>query len=182
MKKVGAAVLSGVILMLFAPSPALAQDDASPVVFGIYYRCSQGQESRADEVFAANLAPVVQPHVDSGDLTGFLWLSHVQGGPWRRLFALLGEDLDTMMDVRDAIERDADADALAELSTVCSSHDDYIWTGLSNSPLNLDQIGSASLSAYHACDMSREARADEIFAEVLAPLYQKHMDMGHLTS
>ena len=32
------------------------------------------------------------------------------------------------------------------------------------------------------CDRSREGRADEIFSEILAPLYQKHMDLGHLSS
>ena len=43
-------------------------------------------------------------------------------------------------------------------------------------------VGTASLSSYHVCDMSREARADEIFTEVVAPLYQKHIDLGHLAS
>ena len=182
MKRIGAAVLCVVILTFLAPFPAVAQDEASAVVFGIYYRCTQGEETRADEVFAASLAPVVQRHVDSGDLTGYLWLSHVQGGTWRRLFAITGEDIPTMMDAREAIENEADANALAELSSVCPSHDDYIWTGVENSPLDPDAVGGATLSAYHSCDMSREERADEIFAELLAPLYQKHMDAGDLAS
>jgi len=181
MKLIGAAILSGVMLVLLAPSPALAQDDASTVVFGIYYRCNQGQEARADEIFAASAAPVIQRYIDSGDLTGSLWLTHVQGGAWRRLWAMIGEDFGTMMDVRAAITGEIDADATAELTSICSSHDDYVWNAVANSPIDPDQIaGPNSYSVYHTCDLSREARADEIFTEILAPLYRKHTDAGDL--
>jgi hypothetical protein len=183
MKEIGAAALCGAMLMLVAPSPALAQaqDDAAPVVFGIYYRCSQGQEARTDEIFAASVAPVAQKYIDSGDITGALWLTHVQGGAWRRLWAVVGTDIPTMMDVRAAITDEIDADAAAELTSICPSHDDYIWTGVANAPIDPDRIsGPATLSAYRTCNVSREARADEIFTSLLAPLYQKHTDMGHL--
>lgn len=87
------------------------------------------------------------------------------------------------MDMRTAIVEElttAHAAEMAEFQTICSSHDDYIWIAIEASPLNVDTVGDATLSAYYSCDMSREARADEIFSELLAPLYQKHMDMGHL--
>jgi hypothetical protein len=177
-----AVVLAGAILMLAAP--AHAQDD-SVVLFSQYYRCTQAQESRADEIIEGVFMPVLQRHVEAGNLTGFGWLAHVQGGPWRRALFSAGSDLATMMEMRaqvvEEISRD-NADALNELGAVCPGHDDYIWTGLSNSPPDPDALGTASLSSYHICKRGDEARADEIFEEVLAPLYQKHMDMGHISS
>jgi len=187
LKKLGFSLIAVVFASLLVPTAALAQDDEAPsIIFGIYYRCSQAMESRADEIYEQVVAPVAQKHVDLGHLTGTLWLQHIQGGPWRRLWAVTGTDLNQMMDMREAIVQELNANNAAEmgeLQAACSSHDDYIWIGVETSP-NTDPTttGSASISAYHSCDMSREARADEIFAEVLAPLYQKHQDMGHLAS
>lgn len=181
MKRIGIAVAGGLLLT----SPAVAQD-ANPIAFAIYYRCSQAQEFRADEVVRGTLAPIVQRHVDAGHLTGWLWLTHSQGGDWRRAFATLGADLGQMMSVRQQIVDEftnQHAAAAADLAAACPGHDDYIWTGVSTSGASTgDTIGSASISAYHACDRSREARADEIFESVLAPLYQKHNDMGHIAT
>ncbi len=151
MKRIGFAIAGGMILLA---STAVAQD-ANPIVFGIYYRCNQAQEAVADEVVQNTLGPIAQKHVDAGDLTGWAWFTHSQGGAWRRIFVTIGTDLGVM---------------------------DYIWTGVSNSTPDPDLIGPATLSAYHSCERSREGRADEIFEEVLAPLYQKHMDLGHVAS
>jgi len=170
---------------LLAPAAAHAQDEEQ-IIFGIYYRCNQSQESRADEIYNEVVAPIVQKHVDLGHLTGTLWLEHSQGGPWRRLWATTGTDLNQMMDMREAIVQELGTDhatEMGELQAACPSHDDYIWVAVETSPAaDASTVGGASISAYHSCDMSREARADEIFSELLAPLYQKHMDMGHLAS
>ena len=105
MKKLSLTVVAIGILSLLAPAVALAQDGGQQIVFGVYYRCGQGQEARADEIHNQIVAPVVQKHVDLGHLTGQLWLVHRQGGPWRRLQATLGNDLDQMMDMRGAIAK-----------------------------------------------------------------------------
>lgn len=184
MRTIIVAFVTGVILISLAPSPAFAQE-SPPVIFGVYYRCNQGQEARADEIVQQMIAPIVQPHIDAGRLTGWLWLSHAQGGAWRRVLVTLGDDIDEMMDVRQQtveLFRTENAEAATELASICPSHDDYIWIGVSNSEPDPDAVGAATLSAYHACDYSREARADEIFQEVLAPLYQKHLEMGHLAT
>ena len=181
MRKIAVAVAGGMMLLA---SQAVAQD-TSTIIFGIYYRCSQGEEARADQIVQNTIGPIVQKHVDAGSLTGWIWFTHVQGGAWRRLFAVIGTDLDSMMDVREQIGDEftsQHADENAELGSVCPGHDDYIWTGVANSNPDPDAVGTATLSAYHVCDRTREGRADEIFEEVLAPLFQKHMDMGHLSS
>jgi hypothetical protein len=168
--------------LLFAA--AASAQEAPALVMGQYMRCSVGQEMRADEIVRAVWAPIVQKHVDAGHLTGWAWLTHVQGGAWRRVFVITGADLDTMMDVSAQMVTEIQgehADAAKELGTICSSHDDYIWTSVANSPANPDATaGPAMLSTYYVCDAAREQRANEIFVQLLAPLYKKHADMGHL--
>lgn len=181
MKRIGVAV--GGAMMLLAS--AAAAQEPNPLIFGIYYRCAQGQEARADEIVNNVLGPIAQKHVDAGHLTGWVWLSHVQGGAWRRIMATTGTDLGLMMDVREQMVEEFTSqhgDAAAELSAACPGHDDYIWTGVATSTPDPTALGQATISTYHACDRSREGRTNEIFEEVLAPLYQKHMDMGHLAS
>ncbi|HXV59516.1 MAG TPA: hypothetical protein VEK15_02395 [Vicinamibacteria bacterium] len=186
MKRLGFVFVAMAIVSLLLPAGAFAQDDANQIIFAIYYRCNQAKEVRADEIYRQIVAPVAQKHVDLGHLTTSLWLSHNQGGPWRRIWAVLGTDMNQMMDVRAAIVEELgskNAAEMNELQEACSSHDDYIWTGIAVSPTtSAGAVGNASISTYHSCDMSREARADEIFSQVLAPLYKKHTDMGHLTS
>lgn len=181
MRGIGVAVASG--LMLFA-SAAVAQETPS-TIFGMYLRCIQGEETRADDVARNVFGPIVQKHVDAGHLTGWVWLAHSQGGAWRRVLALLGPDLDVMMDTREQIVDELTAQHAAaqkELGTVCPDHDDYIWTSVVTSTPDPNALGAATLSTYYACDVSREGRTNQIFEEVLAPLYKKHQDMGHLAS
>lgn len=182
MTKIG---IGGVACWMLLATTAAAQD-GNPVTFGIYYRCNQALEAQADEIVRNTLGPIAQRHVDSGELTTWTWLTHRQGGEWRRLFATIGTDLATQMETRAEIEQeflDGHPDEAATLNAACPSHDDYIWTGVASSgPAGPNVAGPASISTYHACDRSRETRADGIFNEVLAPLYQKHMDMGHIAS
>lgn len=181
MKTVGAAAVAAIMLF---PTSALAQDETS-LIFGIYYRCNQTMETQADEIVNGTLGPIAQKHVDLGHLTGWAWLSHVQGGAWRRVFAMLGTDRDMMFDMRAAIIAEftgQHAEAAEQLSRACPGHDDYIWTNIVSSTLDTDVLGDASMSTYYVCDISKEGRTNEIFEEVIAPLYQKHIDMGHLAS
>jgi len=52
---------------LLAPSLGHAQEEANPAVFGIYYRCDQSQESRADEIVEETIGPVLDRHLEAGD-------------------------------------------------------------------------------------------------------------------
>ena len=180
MKRIGVAVAVGSLIL----APGLSAQDDPMFIFGQYYRCSQALEAQADEVVQEVFGPVIQRHVDAGHLTGWLWLTHVQGGAWRRLMATTGTDMNQMMQVRADIvaEVSENEDAMARLGQACGGHDDYIWVASTTSTTNPDVMGSASVSSYHMCERSREARADEIFDEVFAPVYQKHVDAGHLAS
>ena len=169
MKNTG--ITLGLGLLLLAPG-VRAQDDPT-VLFGIYYRCSQGLEAQADEAVQEAVGPVIQGYVDSGALTNWVWLTHVQGGAWRRALVTIGNDLGRMMQTREEINArlfEEQADAMSAVGSACPGHDDYIWTSVALSTDSAGAAGPASISAYHRCDRSREARADEIFTEVLAPL------------
>jgi len=177
--------ISTTLATLLCAAAAAAQDAPRPtVVMGQYMRCNQGQEARADEIARTVWGPVAQKQVDAGRLTGWMWLTHVQGGAWRRVFVTTGADLDAMMDATaQMVEeiRGKHAAAAAELGTVCPGHDDYIWTSVANSSSNpVTTAGPASIATYYVCDASREQRANEIFVQLMAPLYKKHTDMGHL--
>lgn len=175
--------LSAAVVTLLSAAGVTAQDTPM-IIMGQYMRCGMGQQARADEIALNVWGPVAQKQVDAGNLDDWGYLAHVQGGAWRRIFTLRGTDLAVMMDASAAITEEIGAqhaDVAAEMGTICPSHDDYIWTSVVNSPPNPDPtVGPASMSTYYMCDVTREARANEIFEELMAPLYQKHTDMGHL--
>lgn len=186
MKRIGfmpAIVLAAALVL---PAQRVLAQDAEPVIiFGQYLRCNMTQESRADEIVRDVYGPVIDKHVEAGHLRGWAWFQHVQGGAWRRLLSLVGTDMDAMIDARASIISELGSEhgeAMAELGSICGSHDDYIWSSVVTAPPNPDAVpGTATLSAYHACDASKERRADHIFEQLLAPIYQKHVDMGHLS-
>ena len=181
MKNAAVTLVVGLLLL----APGVSAQDGPTMVFGIYYRCSQGMEAQADQAVQSEIGPVIQGYVDSGALSGWSWLTHVQGGAWRRALITIGNDLGQMMGVQEEINArlfEDHAEAMTEVGTACPGHDDYIWTGIDLSSNAPGTAGPASVSAYHRCERSREGRADEIFSELLAPLYQKHMDLGHLAS
>ena len=45
-----------------------------------------------------------------------------------------------------------------------------------------DARGDAGFSVYMQCDMSREERADELVRETFAPIYNRHVGEGELTT
>lgn len=172
--------------LLFTPN-LLAQDSPS-IAFGIYYRCDQSQAARADEIVEQVFVPVYDEQLAAGHISAYGWAAHVMGGAWRRLSYMIGSDVGVMMDARAAIIEELQTNhqsALRELSSICPSHDDYIWSTVASSQPS-EQLGqdrpTAGLSTYYVCNVAREARADEIVQEVIGPEIQKHVDLGHLSS
>ncbi len=181
MKKLVLLLAAGLLMMV----PDASAQDEPALVFGAYYRCNVAMEARADELMEQIVGPVVQRHVDAGHLTGWSWLTHSMGGAWRRLMVMTGTDMNQMMEMRAQILQEVSAnhaDEMEDFNRACASHDDYIWYGIVNSTNDPDAAGTASVSSYHMCDRAQEARADHIFEQVLAPLYEKHRAAGHIAS
>ncbi len=172
--------------LLFTPS--LSAQDAPSFAFGLYYRCNQAQEARADEIMERVIAPIYDEQLAAGRISAYGWAAHIMGGAWRRLFYMIGSDVGVMMDARAAIIEDLQtnhASAARELNSICPSHDDYIWSTVAASQPS-EQLGqerpSSGMTTYYTCNIAREDRADEIVQEVLGPEIQKHVDLGHLNS
>lgn len=164
---------------ILAGSAATAQEPQS--IFATYYRCDPAREADLDPVIAAARAELLEPLVEAGRISAFAWRTHVAGTSWRRLATFNAPDRTAVLEARaDILERaQAVGGAFAMLNDVCSSHDDYIWNRIaaSDGPPNPDAV---LLSTYYTCDQAREARADEIYTEVIGPAIEAHVDMGHL--
>jgi hypothetical protein len=183
-KRIAAVLFVGTVLL----TPNLWAQDSPSIAFGLYYRCDQALESRADEIVEQVFVPIYDKQLAAGNISAYGWAAHVMGGAWRRLSYMIGTDMGAMMDARAAIIEDLQtnhASALGELTGICPSHDDYIWTTVASSQPTA-QLGQdrpdAGMTTYYACNAARETRADEIVQQVIGPEIQRHIDMGHLNS
>ncbi len=171
---------------LLAPRTASSQQEPTPMVHVIYYRCDQSKESRADEIVRQTLAPIFDVHMQSGHISAWGWLSHRAGGNWRRVLYWIAPGRDALLDATDRITEDLNRDhaaAALELASVCPSHDDYIWRSVAGSEGPVD-VGLdrpvASLSTYYECDATGEARADTLVMEAFAPIFARHVEADHI--
>jgi hypothetical protein len=101
------------------------------VGFSIYMDCDMNREERADELMRETLGPIYDAHVESGSLTGWNWLTHSVGGPYRRLLSMTGESHNAMMRARDALIEDFRTGraerAYEQFNEICPDHQDYMW-------------------------------------------------------
>ena len=98
--------------------------------FSVYYVCDESKESRADELMTGTMAAVYDKQVEAGNLTAWGWWQHWIGGKYRRLATISAADTATLVKARDAIIADLienHSEAMDEFSSICSSHQDYIW-------------------------------------------------------
>jgi len=180
------AVWAGVLAGLLMATVVSAQETTA-YVFGTYYRCSEATEARADAIYKETVAPAVAKQVQAGHFTTAGWARHWMGGEWRRLEYFTGSNLDAMVDARDAyIEELMSQHAAAneEFSTICSSHDDYVWrvAASSQAPDTAGRSRAAvGVSTYFQCD-SREDEADAIVKTAFAPVLNQHMKDGKIAN
>ena len=177
----------GVVSLIAVSAPMVPAQEARPVLFGAYYRCNEAMEPRADEIYKTVLAPVLEKQKQAGLLSSHGWARHWAGGEWRRLGYMVGTDLDSVVDARNAYFEEvssAHAKELAEFNGICSSHDDYIWQSVASSQAP-DAVGAerapVGMTTYFECD-SREAEADAIFEAVYAPALNKHVEEKQISS
>ena len=179
-------VLAAALCAVLLPGTAVAQDDEpDPATFAAYFHCNESTESRADEIIEVSMAPILDRHMDAGAISGWGWYSHHTGGHWRRLLYMIGADVRSVVRARDAIIDDllAEAmDATEEFTAICPSHDDYVWEITAGSDTGDASLGTVAMSTYMVCDFNEEDRADRIVENVLADIYNKHVEEGTITS
>lgn len=183
------AFLLGIGLTAIATA-SFAQDDEAPEMFtyASYFSCPGGPLARADELIAED-AERMDALVEDGTINRWGWLAHHTGGSWQRIFYHQAGSLDALLDGSNAIQNPPDDDDEADddeadegltFTQICNSHDDYIWQ-VEDGTAGKER-GKAGFSVYHVCDINREERADEIVAEHLAPVLNKMVEEGALTS
>lgn len=176
-------------LLLVMPAILQAQDDSPPsaFVYATYFVCSPDGESRADEIINTSFKPHYDAAVEQGDIMTWSWLKHYVGGYWRRGLVIVADNMDHLLDASGALGEiisDKTPEAGRAFSAICSSHEDYIWQtvdGIGGIEVT-DERGEAGFSVYLQCDLASEDRVDEIVRDVLAPIYNRHMGEGKLTS
>lgn len=176
------------LAVLLGPYTASAQQEPPPMAMASYYRCDQSREAAADTIMRDVLGAIFDRHVSAGHLSAWGWLGHQSGGEWRRANYFVAPNLDVLLDTRDQIIEEVEnehADDAQRLFAICPSHDDYIWTTVATSqePGELAQARpEAGYSTYFQCDISREARADTLLMEAIAPILNRHVGDGELNS
>lgn len=177
------------LLALMAPLAASAQEeDEGPnsYLYATYHYCSTNGQDRADEIYEQVNLPIMDELLAGGKVTAYGWLAHHTGGKWRRVGYFAAPTLDALLDAQDAFgaaaeKADPEGKLGAEFSEACPSHDDYIWAS-ANVGTGATERGPAGFSVYFVCNENGEARADEIMAKHFAPIYDKAVADGKLTS
>ena len=185
MKKItkGAVLLQSSLLLAISGAAHAADEPAESYVYGTYLECATSQQERADEIYMQLDKPLNDAAVSDGTITGHGYYAHHTGGKWRRLTYTTAESIDALLDAQASIGADPDEESEAlgnEFGKICGSHDDYIWRSVAGSA-GTTPPGDAAFSVYYVCD-SREAQADALMTQVFAPVYDKMVADGKLTS
>lgn len=180
---------AGIVLPLAAaPGTTDAQDDAAAYVYASYYQCASGSIGDAVENVRENWTPIVQEHLDAGAVNAWGALTHQTGNAWSLVLYHVGPDLDPLTGALDlGIERlnSESPEATSAFGDACPTHEDYVWvTDMSSGSASTVAQGrsEAGLSVYWVCDEGREAVADLIFGQVMAPLWDEQIEEGLVNS
>lgn len=176
-------------LATFLAAPFLASADEHEekndvFIYSTYFYCKASKEDEADELVMKNTAPIYDAAVDDGTIMSWGWVSHHTGGKWRRIQYHMSDSVESLLAAQNTIAERVDKamdGADDGFGDICYAHDDYIWKMQSGSGVTGER-GKVGLSVYHVCDINREERADEIVANVFAPVYQKAIESGVLKS
>lgn len=184
MKRIYLAFFAGAFALMMQAAWADSHEKAADsYIYGTYFYCDVLGEDAADEAFKRRMAPIYEKAMKDGLITGWGHLKHHTGGQWRRVTYHMGPSVSAIMSASDKMGDMMDkawTDADDAFPRACHSHDDYVWKSASG---NLSGMrGKVGLSMYLNCTMGMEERADEIVANNFAPIYDKHMGKGKLTS
>ena len=173
-----------ILVLCVLASTVQAQEAEEPSVFtyATYFYCDVNGQDRVDEIVKTMDAPIYDQMVKEGLIMGWGWLSHHTGGKWRRISYYQAPSVAGLLDAQAEMQkRFADrGDADRDFGAICNAHEDYIWEVESGS--SGKERGKAGFSVYYRCDESKEERADEIFAKDLAPVFDKYVAAGKLSS
>ncbi len=160
-----------------------------PFIYGTYMECATGTQSQSDAIVKNVMAPVFDKGVEDGTIASWGWMGHAVGGKWRRVMYMIAPTLEGVIEANNALNSTAAEGNPLEANRfqqICPAHDDYIWRWVAGSADDggeiAEQRAEVGMSTYWVCDMTNEARADEIITQVAGPVWQKQIDAGMLAS
>jgi len=171
--------------LLLATGIAFAQDDKAPerYTYATYLKCDTSTESLADDYVKKTEAPLMDKLVEDGTYLSWGWMKHHTGGEWRRIRYFQTDSVNSALaglnTMSKAFEKAGAGDDVG-VGVSCKSHDDYIWQ-VQAGTAGIER-GKVGLSVYFTCKISEEERADEIVANDFAPIYDKLVKEGKITS
>lgn len=178
-------LLTAVVVAIPVACWAQEADVPQTVTYSTYNYCDlvPQRQARVDEIVAEVDARIFGELMEEGIVTGWGWLAHDTGGPWRRIRYYQAPGVDELFAAQAAMREKfskVDPAVMAERFEICDEHEDYIWEVVAASTGT--KRARAGLSVYFVCDYSREERADEIMKEDFAPVFDKYVDLGRLSS
>jgi len=184
MKIIRNLIITACFAVLSTGAIAQEEEEAQTFTYATYFYCDVTRQDRADEIMKSEDAPVYDKLVEEGIMSGWGWLAHHTGGKWRRAQYHQADSLEALLDAQEEMGKRLDAsgdEALGkEFGEICNAHEDYIWKVEFGSAG--ETRGKAGFSVYYQCNESKEARADKIFKDVFAPIFDKYVEDGKLTS
>ena len=179
--------VAGLLSLMTGPAAAQPQTEEEapkPFIYATYLICDTFEQWKADAIVAHVFAPAYDAVMADGAIGGWGWMAHHTGGQWRRLLYYTAPTIEALLAVGDKVDAKVEereqGRAADELGGVCPAHEDYIWRVRAGSPV--EGRGEAGFSVYFICDEAREDRADELFEQTLAPVYDKQLSGGGLTN
>ena len=176
-------MLHASVCALLGPAAIAADSPPDVYVYSTYQYCAFSGQDRADELYEKVQKPLDDAAVKDGTITSYGWMAHHTGGQWRRATYFTANGLDALMDAdqkaRSRVPSKDDARLDEEFSTICSSHDDYIWRRVAGN-VGTATRGGAAFSTYYVCHQGREAQADELVKHTLGPMLDKMVQDGKL--
>lgn len=179
--------ISILTMAFLTPAAVIAEEEektADSFIYATYFYCKTSMQEQADELIKANTVPVYDAAVADGTISNWGWLAHHTGGKWRRIQYHGSDSIAGLLAAQDTIGERMDAaagDSDNKFGEICGAHDDYIWKSVAGSSTNTKR-GAVSLSVYHVCKIAKEERGDEIVKTVFAPVYDKAVADGKITS
>jgi len=184
MNQFKAALAAAAFVSSFSATAALAQEEAKEVwVYSSYFTCQAGMQ--ADKAVEGSFKAVYDGAVKDGTIRSWGWMQHHTGGPWTRVaYHTASSQKAALMGVATLDQRSSGKDfeaANKQFNQACASHEDYLWRSVAGND-GQGARGKSALSVYYVCDSQREDEADSIIKHVFAPVFDKLVAEGKLTS
>jgi hypothetical protein len=111
--------------------------DRGNVSYSSYYVCDINGQERADEIWAAANAPILNKLQKDGEIASWGWQAHIVGGKYRRLQTITGSDYASVVSANAALVQfsgEGPSGMGEEFNDICGTHTDYLWDIVHESP------------------------------------------------